>query len=164
MSERPTVDEVRRGLARQLALPARISYVALLLVSLAATGVVGSLLLTEPALPLRIRAAFGGMVLIGLAWAAFAGWVLTRRHVLYAKHRIVAGRMAVGFAAIFTIGTLAIGTARGMNGPWYGALAVGLLMLVLAAVQLLRARRRYAELSARRRELERQIGSRGGEV
>jgi hypothetical protein len=149
-----TAAEVSRRLSLQLSLPARLGYVILLLVSLAVAGVVSALLLTEPALPLRTQCAFGVIVAIGLAWAGYAAWVLRHRQVLFARHRVIAGRMAVSFAAIFLLGALLLGRAEGFGASWYGALAVGLVMLCAAAIVLYRANRRLGELLRRRHELE----------
>src|SRR6266542_6921921 len=85
----------------ELSLRSRLGYVALLLAALMMTGVVGALWLTEPALPLRTQIGFALMVVIGLSWVAFALRVLTSRRMLLARHRIVAGRMAVAFTALF---------------------------------------------------------------
>lgn len=157
MSTLLTSAEVSRRLSLQLSLPARLGHVALLLVSLVVAGVVGALLLTEAALPPRTKVAFGAMVPIGLAWAGYAAWVLHHRRVLFARHRVIAGRMAVGFALVFTVGTMVLGRASGAGAPWYGALAVGLLLLCAAVVILHRANVRLATLTRRRQELERQL-------
>ena len=74
------------------------------------TVIVSALLLTEPSLPLRASIALGVMSLIGLSWMGFAVWVLTER-ILLGRHRIVAGRMAVGFTTVFCIGAFAVGYA-----------------------------------------------------
>ncbi|MFB9686442.1 hypothetical protein [Amycolatopsis plumensis] len=34
-------------------------------------------------------AAFAGLIAVGLAWAAFAGWVLSRRRPLFARDRVL---------------------------------------------------------------------------
>jgi hypothetical protein len=64
--------------------------------------------------------------------------------------------MAVTFTALFVFGAGASALMAG--GPAsYGALVTGLLMLGLAIGALLRARRRFAGLLARRRELESRV-------
>ncbi len=158
MNEALTAADVRRTLAGELSLPARLRYIALLLISLAMVGVIGALLLTETGLPTRTRVTFGLMLIVAMAWATFASWVLARRQVLFARHRIAAGRMAVTFSMALIVGTLAIGMADGTSAPWYGALGVGFLMLLLSAVQLHRAQRRHAQLRRRRLELEHELG------
>ena len=130
---------------------------ALLLAALAMTGVVTALWATEPALPLRVQLAFGVMVAIGSSWVVFALRVLTTRHILLARHRIVAGRMAVTFTTVFVLGALVLGYATGRSEP-YKAAVVGILMLGAAVGVLLSAHRSFARLAARRDTLERELG------
>ncbi len=153
---RPSVDELRRILAAEVALPSRIGYTALLLAGLAVATAIGSLLATESDLPARTQAAFAVVVGVGLAWAGFAAWVLARRHVLFASHRVIAARMGVAFSALFT--TAAAGVWLGWAHQQSGALAaaaVGAAMLAAAVLVLLKARRRVLEITARKREIER---------
>lgn len=138
---------------RELALPPRLGYVALLLGATTMTSIVTALWLTEPVLPIRAQAAFGVMIGIGLSWASFAVWVLRRRRVLLGQQSIVAGRMAVAFTTIFILGALLVGYTSGTTAG-YAAAALGLLMLGAAAGLLLRAHRTVARLGARRRTLE----------
>jgi len=141
----------------ELSMPSRLGYVGLLLAALTMTGVVGTLWATEPALPMRTHVAFGLMVAIGSSWIVFALWVLTHRRILFARHNIVAGRMAVTFTSVFLLGSLLMGYATGRSEA-YKAAAVGLLMLGLAVVVLVRAHREFARLAARRDALERELG------
>ncbi len=149
--------ELLRLADTELSLRSRLAHVALLLVSLMMTGVVGSLWLTEPALPQRTQLAFAVMTAIGLSWAAFALWVLRSRRVLLARHRIVAGRMAVAFTALYVIGALTAGYQSGERAAWAAA-AVGVVMLAGAIALLAYAHREFARLMARRRVLERELG------
>lgn len=149
-----SVAEMQRLIAGELSLPARLGHTALLLVALAMTAVIGSLWLTEPSLPVRTQAAFAVMGAIGLSWVAYAAWVLTRRRVLLAGHRIIAARMAVAFTTIFAAGSLALGLWSTAGNAAYGAAATGAVMLAAAIAMLLSARRRFAALMQRRRELE----------
>lgn len=141
----------------ELSLKARIAYVALMLVSATMTTVVVSLWLTEPSLPARTEVAFGAMSLIGSCWCVLAVWALRSRRPLFARDRLIAGRMSVAFTAVFTAGALAA-VVTGASPAAYGALGSGVAMLVAAIAMLVRARRRFAELSARRIELERALG------
>jgi hypothetical protein len=147
---------VRQLADRELSVPSRLGHLALLLVALGMTVVVVSLWLTEPALPLRTHVAFGVMTAIGLSWSAFAIWVLTSRRVLFARQRIVAGRMAVTFAAVFTIGALTTAAATGAAAA-LAAAGTGVVMVAVAIVILRRAHRVSAQLVARRDALERQL-------
>jgi len=141
----------------ELSVRSRLGHVALLLVALMMTSVIGALWLTEPVLPWRTQLAFGIMMVIGLSWVAFALWVLTHRRVLLARHSIVAGRMAVTFTALFVTGALAVGYETGGRAP-YTAAVLGAVMLSGAVAMLVRAHRTYARLTARRRALELELG------
>lgn len=154
----PSAAEIQRMLSAELSLPARVGYTALLLTSLTGAAVIGALLLTEPGLPARTQIALAVLVGIGLSWTAFAAWVLTRRRVLLAGHSIIASRMAVAFTAIFTVGAWIIGQWGGTGRTWYSAMAVGLAMLAVATILLVRAHRRFDDLTQRRVALERQLG------
>lgn len=146
--------ETLRQLARdQFSLGVRLRYVGLALAAAMATSVVASLLLTEPHLPLRTQAAFAAMTAIGIAWIAFAVWVLRERRPLLARHRVVAGRMAVAFCAAFAIGAgIAVATTRAPAA--FGAFATGIAMVSAAVAMLVRANRHRAQLLARRDALE----------
>jgi len=152
-----TPQDAMRLADAELSLRSRLGYVALLLAAVAMTAVVASLWLTEPALPLRTRAAFGALTVIGLSWAGFALWVLTHRRVLLGRQGIVAGRMAVTFSTVFLAGALAIGVTGGRRAA-FAAAGVGLVMVGAAVTALVLAHRRVDRLAARRRALEREIG------
>jgi len=146
-----------QGLAgAELSLKARLGYVGLLLVSAALTTVVVALWLTELSLPVRAQLAFGAMSVIGTCWMALAVWALGARRPLFARDRVVAGRMAVTFSAVFAAGCVAATIVSG-GAASYGALATSVAMLTTAIATLASARRRFAELVARRQELEAQL-------
>jgi hypothetical protein len=149
-----SLDAVRALARKQLSLSARVGYVALLLVAAGMSVVTGSLWMTEAALPARTQLAFGLMTGMGVAWAALATWVLRARRPLYARDRLIAGRMAVTFTAIFSIGTL-IAIVAGGGGAALAACVVALAMLGMAIGALRVARRRFDMLVARRDELDR---------
>ena len=141
----------------ELSLRSRLGYVALLLAALMMTGVISALWLTEPELPARTHLAFAAMIVIGSSWVVFALWVLTHRRVLLATHRIVAGRMAVTFTALFVLGSLAAGYRTG--GPAaYAAAVLGLVMLAGAVTMLILAHRKFRRLTELRMALERAVG------
>lgn len=143
-----------RSLARgELSLRARLGHVALLLVSVALTVVVVSLWVTEPALPARTHAAFGVMTLIGGCWMVFAWWVLASRRPLYARDRVIAGRMAVTFTSVFVVAAVAA-VSLVSNPAALAALVTGIVMLVLAVRMFADAHRQFAALAERRRKLE----------
>jgi len=146
--------EAARQIAEaELSMPSRVAHGALLAAALTMTMVIVSLWLTEPDLPLRTRAAFGVLTMIGASWSGYAAWVLTQRRVLFAWQRVVAGWLALTFTSVFTIGAFGIGIAA--NAPaGFAAGALGLVLVTAAALLLLRARRRLAALVERKRQLE----------
>lgn len=153
---RPSADELRRRLAAEIALPSRVGYTVLLLAGLVMAAVTGSLLATEPGLPARTQAAFATIAGVGVAWAAFAGWVLARRRVLFASHRVIAARMAVTFSGLFTAAALGIWLGGSpQQAAALAAAAVGAAMVAIAVAVLLHARRRMRGIAARKREIER---------
>jgi hypothetical protein len=159
-SPRVSAVEMQRLISAELSLRSRLGYAALLLVALAVTIAIASLWLTEPSLPLRTHIAFGVMVGIGVSWAVYAAWVLTRRRVLLAGHQVIAARMAVAFTTIFVIGSLALGIWGSVGRSAYAAAALGSVMLMVAVAMLLSARRRFEELMQRRRTLEQELSER----
>lgn len=157
---RPSVAEIQQQLGRELSLRDRVIYLLLLLFDLAVGTVVASLWLTEPSLPPRTHVAFGLIVLGSLVWAGFFTWTLARRKVLLARHRLIAGRIAMTFTALFTLGCLVIATRDPeLRAPGLAAAGFGAVLCAVAALVLTRARRRYRELLTRRDQLERQLGS-----
>ena len=156
----PLPSSVVTGLQRltrtELSRGARVGHVALALVASAMTIIVVSLWLTEPALPLRTQIAFATLIGIGVGWTAFAVWVLRTRRVMLARHRQVAGRLAVVFSSVFTVGclVLALGTETDAAPS---ALAMSLGLLIVAVVVWRRAETAQARLLARRAQLEQQL-------
>ena len=155
---RPTLEEVRKSLAGELSTRSRLVYTVLLLVDLGLAVAIASLWLTEPSLPARTHVAFGMLVAFALAWSGFLLWTLTRRKVLFARHRVLAGRLAVTFCSLFTLGALALGLFQPERRAAGLAMAgMGGALLLVAVALLVPARRRYRELMARRGELEREL-------
>ena len=75
----PETSDLQRLARTELSRLSRTGHVVLLLAAAGSTTVVASLWLTEPALPARTSAAFAVMTIIGLAWVAFALWVLRNK-------------------------------------------------------------------------------------
>lgn len=144
---------VRKLAGAELSLKARLGYVALLLVSTGMTVVIASLWITERSLPLRTQVSFGAMNMIGVSWVALATWALAARRPLFARDRVVAGGMAVAFTSLFLAGAFAAAIMAN-NEAAYAVMAVAAFMFAMAIKVQHRARRRYAELAARRAELE----------
>jgi hypothetical protein len=153
----PAVVAELRQLARtELSMRARVAYVLLALAASAMTIVIASLWMTEPALPLRTRIAFAVLTSIGIGWVTFSVWVLRSKHVLLARHRVVAGRLAASFSSIFVVGCIILGFASSSRAAW-SALAMGVALLVIAIVLWRRAEATHARLLARRNTLEREL-------
>ena len=152
-------NDLRQLTALELSLPSRLRYVALLLGASTMSAIVIALLVTEPKLPVRTSVALGVMAVIGVSWIVFAAWVLTRKRVLLGSHRIIAGRLAVVFSAVFVIGALSVGLTTSQASP-FAAAAMGAVMLSVAVTMLARAKRQFVQLSKRRNELQRLLGRR----
>jgi hypothetical protein len=149
--------DLERLARTELSSSARLRYVGLGLVSSAMTIVVMSLWLTEPALPTRTAVAFAVLAAIGIGWVAFSVWVLSVRRVMLARQRLVAGRLAVLFAAAFAGGCLVL-VAAGATPAAGPAALMGLGLLGVALVVWRRARNAHARLLARKDALEREVG------
>ena len=149
-----TVEQVQELVRRELSTPKRVGYSLLGMLTLTAAGLIGTLWWTEPEpLPLRTQVAFGLLMAINVAWTVFFGWVVTRRKVLFAVHRVIAGWMAVGFCSLFLLMGLAIALAR---ANWTAVITVGVFgvaQLLVAALMLRNAQGRRSALLARRDEL-----------
>jgi hypothetical protein len=154
-----SVAQVQEMLRRELSTPTRIGYLLLLMLTLTAAGLVGTLWLTEHGpLPMRTHLAFAVLVTINLAWSALFAWIVTRRKVLFALHSVIAGWMAVAFCGLFFVAGLIIAIMK-MNVT--AIIAVGLVagvQLYIAIAMLRRARRRRNQLLSRRGELTGMLG------
>lgn len=144
-----SVEDMTQRVKAEVAMPSRLGHTALMVAGLGMASLSTSLLLTEPALPGRTQAAFVIITAAGLAWAAFAGWVLARRRVLFGRQEIVAARLAVGMTAVFFAGAIALRERAGA-----GAVITAAVMCAAAIYLLWRAHQRVARLSERRRVLE----------
>lgn len=139
-------------LSGPLSLRRRIGHVVALLGGLGGALFTGLLWATEPALPGRTHLAFGALVALGLGWAGYGAWALTRRTPLFALDRVIAAWLAVAATGLLTAGTAAVAATR---GTWAGTagVAVAATLAVLAVAVLLRARAERAALLRRKREL-----------
>lgn len=142
------IEAARRLVAAELAPPSRIAHGVLLGVASAMTLTILSLLLTEPALPVRTAAALIGLTVIGMAWSGYAFWALARRHVLYGAQRVVAGWIALGAATAFSLGGLAVGIGAGQPAGLVAGVS-GVPTVIIAALMLSQARRRVTILADR---------------
>ncbi len=155
----PSIAALQVTLANEVTLPSRVAHVALLLVSVCMATVMGALLVTEVGLPARTQIALVVMFFIACCWTGYAWWVLARRRVLYARHRVVAGGMALAFSLVFTGGCALLGIS-GQGGKWWpAAIATGSTLFVVASFGFVKAQRSVRALDRRRLELERALGS-----
>jgi hypothetical protein len=141
---------------RSLSPTGRYAHVLLMVAAAGMGALVGALLLTEPALPFRTRAAFGVLVVIAACWVGYSAWALFRRPLLHA-HRVVAGTLATAFCGLFAMVTLTAAVMTESRAAWLAG-ALGLVMLAIAVALLLRAHRQRAALLSRRDALERALG------
>jgi len=153
-SVRPSVADVQRLAAIGLSVRARIGYVTLLMASVLVATAVGSLWATEPALPLRTRAALGVITLMAVGWSVFAGWVLRTRRVLFGRDRVIAARLALTFSTVAALGMAALGYWGARGDAMYYAALVNAGFAMAAWVLLRRARRHVERLTARRRDAQ----------
>jgi hypothetical protein len=138
-------------LSGPVSLRRRILSTIAMLGGLTGAAVIGLLWATEPGLPLRTQAAFGLLVVIGLCWAAYGSWVLTRKTPLFALDRVVAAWLALAATGLLTIMTAVITTMRHHAEP--ALFAIVALLLVLSTVNLARSRAHRAKLLRRKQEL-----------
>ncbi|WP_406260108.1 transmembrane transport protein [Actinacidiphila glaucinigra] len=149
--------ELERALAAEVSLRSRMRYVAVGLAGGCAAVLIAVLWSTEPrALPARTQAVFAGLIAVGLAWAAVAAWVLTRRRPLYAQDRVVGARLALVVSTVTGVAGTALAAARGTTTAALATAAVGTVLTSIAGWLLARAR-------SRRRELLRLRGVLGGD-
>jgi hypothetical protein len=149
-----SVAQLQKLAADELSFPSRRRYVLLFLVGTTMAVLTGSLLATEPNLPVRTQAAFAVMTAIALAWAGFAGWMLRTRRVLFGHDRVIAATMGLLFSAL-SGGLMAVAGLWGGGGR--SLVIGGLVQLTLclpAGWMLARAKRRVRVLVARRQVLE----------
>ena len=159
------VGAAQRRVALELSQGSRPQTLLLLLGSTMATVLVASLWLTEKGLPPRTQVAFGLLTVLGLAWSCFFGWVLTRRQLLFAYHRVVAGRLAMLASSLFTGGALLLAVLfPELRATALLAAGLGAGMVLAAGALYTAARRRHADLLQMRSWLEAQLGNTGTAV
>ncbi|MDT0306904.1 transmembrane transport protein [Streptomyces sp. DSM 44917] len=147
-ARREASEELRRVLAAEASLRARMRHVAVGLAGGCGAALIALLWATEPGpLPLRTRVAFGGLIAVGLAWAAFAGWVLSRRRPLFARDRVLGARLALVVSTATGVAGTALAAVRGTGAAGVlAAASAGALLVAAAGVLLARARSRRREL------------------
>lgn len=152
--------QIRQMVDAEVSTRGRVGHIALLLCAATMTIGLGTLWATEPELPLRTHVAFASMVAIGCAWTIYAAWVLTTRSVMLARHRIIAAWMGILFSTAFTVLFAAVGYSGQLGNTPFVAAAVESVLIGVAVVMLIRARRRFADLVVLRNSLEHQVRAR----
>jgi hypothetical protein len=136
-----TPEEMLARLEAPLSLRRRLGHLAVLLAGLGGAVLVGALWATEPALPAPTAAAFALLTAVGLGWAGYGGWALTRRTPLFARDRVVAAWIALAAWLAGGAGVTVLATVR-HRLPVGLALVVGALG-VAAGANLIAARRHH---------------------
>lgn len=157
-SPRTSIADIQQLAAAQLSVRSRLGYILLLVMSLTIAAAVGSLWATEALLPARTHAAFAAIVGMALTWSVFATWVLSRRRILFGTDRVLAAKIGLAFSALATVGMFSVGYWGGVGRSAYLGALVNVGLCTVAAVLLVRARRRLEALLRRRKELERHLG------
>ncbi|MDT7843355.1 transmembrane transport protein [Streptomyces justiciae] len=142
-AQRAVPEQLERALAAEVSLRSRLRHLAVGLTGGCGAAAIAALWATEPhALPPRTRAAFAALIAIGLAWAVFAAWVLSRRRPLFAQDRVLSARIALAATVTTTLGTVALAGARGSTADLAATAAGGAVLTATAVLILVRARRR----------------------
>jgi hypothetical protein len=145
---------------RELSRASRWGKVTLVLVSVMMCGVIGLLGVTEPSLPSGVRIVFAVIGTIGVSCSVFAFRALSNRRALLAWHGVIAGRIAVAFAAMIVLGASIIGFMKGIPSA-FGVAGFGVLLLCGAIALLRQENRKFAALTARRHALAQQLKAGG---
>jgi hypothetical protein len=148
-------EQLERVLATEVSLRSRLRHVSVGLGGGCGAALIAVLWATEPnALPARTQAAFAGLIVIGLAWAVFASWVLSRRRPLFARDRVLSARIALAATGVSAMAGVALAVARGSTCDLVATAAGGVVFTVAAGLALARARRRHRELLRLREGLQ----------
>jgi hypothetical protein len=152
MTERPGYGP--QHIVRGLSLPRRVAHLVAGFGGLTVASAVALLWATEPGvLPGRTRMAFAAVIGIGLTWAGFAGWAVTRRP-LFALDRVIAAWLAVTFSTLTTLAMVPIALTRAGTPVVVACGAIGATLTVAAGAMLARARAHRRTLLALRDKLE----------
>jgi hypothetical protein len=147
-----TPEQVQQLVRGELSRRSRGWHAALLVASVAMATVVLSQWLTEASLPLRTHAAFSLLVVIAIAWAGHASWVLTHRAILLVPHQVQAARLAMGCCLLFLAGCVTAWASLGGTATVM-AMVTSVVMFAISLFNLRRARDRHVTLLRRRSEL-----------
>ncbi|MBO4270808.1 hypothetical protein [Microbispora triticiradicis] len=154
MTEEPrlSAQDMIDRLSPVLSLRTRIRAVAALLAGVAGAVFMGTLWWTEPGpLPGRTHLAFALFTVFCLVWAAYGGWLLTRRIPLFATDQVIAAwiGLVASLATTAVVTVVAVQRGAGVGLP----LAVGGVFVAAALALVVRAQVRRAALLRRKHEL-----------
>ncbi|WP_075738233.1 transmembrane transport protein [Streptomyces acidiscabies] len=139
--------ELERVLAAEVSLRSRMRYVGVGLAGGCAAALIAVLWATEPdPLPARTQAAFAVLIAIGVAWAAFSGWALSRRRPLFAQDRVLGARLALVATLTTGVAGTALAAVRGTTAEALAVASTGTALAAAAGLLLTRARSRRREL------------------
>ncbi|MFF3402223.1 transmembrane transport protein [Streptomyces sp. NPDC002659] len=145
--QRDVPKELERVLAAEVSLGSRMRHVAVGLAGGCAAVLIAVLWATEPhPLPARTQAAFAGLIAVGLAWAAFACWVLSRRRPLFARDRVLGARLSLVVTVVTGVAGTALAAARATAAEALATALAGAALVAAAGLVLVRARSRRREL------------------
>ncbi|AZM58818.1 MULTISPECIES: transmembrane transport protein [unclassified Streptomyces] len=146
-ARRAVPERLERVLATEVSLRSRLRHVAVGLAGGCGAAVIAVLWATEPhAPPPRTRVVFAGLIAVGLAWAVFAGWVLSRRRPLFARDRVLSARIALAATVVTASAGVALAAVRGGTAGLVATTTGGVVLTAAAMITLVRARRRRREL------------------
>ncbi|MCZ7462317.1 transmembrane transport protein [Streptomyces sp. WMMC940] len=155
-AQRGVPEQLDRALAAELSLRSRMRHVAVGLAGGGGAALIAVLWATEPdPLPARTQLAFAGLVVVGLAWAGFAGWVLSRRRPLFARDRVLGASLALGATAVTAVAGTVLAAVRGTAADVLATAVGGVVLTAAAVLVLVRARSRRRELLRLRDALRR---------
>ncbi|MFH8446924.1 transmembrane transport protein [Streptomyces sp. NPDC018026] len=146
-AQRAVPEQLERALATEVSLRSRLRHLAVGLAGGCGAAMIAVLWATEPhALPPRTQAVFTGLIAIGLAWAVFAGWVLSRRRPLFAQDRVLSARIALAATVVTVLAGVALAAVRGSTADLVATATGGAVFTAVAVLALVRARHRRREL------------------
>lgn len=155
-AERGVPEQLERALATEVSLRSRMRHVAVGLAGGCGAGLIAVLWATEPdPLPAPTQLAFAGLIVIGLAWAGFAGWVLSRRRPLFARDRVLGARLALGATALTATAGTVMTAVRGTATEALATAGGGGVLTAAAVLVLVRAQSRRRALLRLRDALQR---------
>ncbi|UGY92873.1 transmembrane transport protein [Streptomyces gobiensis] len=155
-AHRDVPEELERALAAEVSLRSRLRHVAVGLAGGCGAALIAVLWATEPdPLPTRTQAGFAGLIAVGLAWAAFAGWVLSRRRPLFARDRVLGARLALVVTTLTGVAGVVLAAVRGTAAGVLGTALTGAVLVAAAGLLLARAQSRRRELLRLRDALQR---------